>query len=212
MPPASALLQFGLASLLLAVTPGPSVVLLVAVGTERGRPAALRTTFGLALGTLVWVLVASLGLGTVLAARPAVLDGVTLVGAGYLLFLAGRAVRSDSARDLGGRAAVLAAADRHGGAFRDGLVVNLLNPSIAVFLGALLPAFLVTDRSPAWQQAMALGTLLVVVSTVVNGCYALLGAGIGARVRRLAGDRRTALVVGATYAALALLAVGSVIT
>jgi threonine/homoserine/homoserine lactone efflux protein len=211
VPPVSSLLQFAVASLVLAITPGPSVVLLVAIGTERGRVAAIATTLGLALGTLAWVVVASLGLGTVLASRPGVLDTVTLAGAVYLVWLAARAVRRDVHRELGARAAVAVAEDRRGGALRDGVVVNLLNPSIAVFLAALVPPFLVPVRAPAWQQVLALGAVLVLVSTVVNAGYAVLGAHIGAWVRRVAGDRRTALVVGGTYGLLALLAIASVL-
>lgn len=215
MPATSTFLAFTLASTLLAVAPGPSLVLLVAVGTERGTRAAVLTSLGLALGTSTWVAVTAAGLGAVLGARPGLLDAVTVTGAAYLVWLAVRALRHDHTDDPG--AAVVhevvanhpsrIATGRAGGRpLLDGVVVNLLNPSLALFLAALLPPFLDPGRGTVWLQVVALGAVLVVVSTTVNTTVGVLGARLGGRLRATVGDRRTAIVVASVYAGLAVAA------
>lgn len=200
MPTVAVLLQFTLASLLLAVTPGPAVVLVLTVGADRGRRAGAATSLGLALGTFTWVVVTTVGLGAVLGARPGLLSAITAIGGGYLLWLGVdrlRVARAD---------AQVAADPSRGSPLRDGLVVNLLNPSIAIFLASVIPPFLDLGGPPAWQQVLTLGTVLVVASTVVNVSWGVLGASIGRRARRWAGSRPTAVAVGAAYIALGLFA------
>lgn len=202
MPTTTTLLQFALACALLAIAPGPSVVLLLAVGTERGRRAGLLTAVGLALGTTAWVLVVAAGLGAVLVARPDVVDGVTALGGCYLLWLAVRAWRD---RQVPRRDRVDPAGGPRG-PLVDGAIVNLLNPSIAPFLAALLPTFIDPALAPAWQQVLLLGGVFVAVSTIVNAAWAIAGAAIGGRLRRAAGSRIANTLVVVAYTALAVLA------
>ena len=162
MPATATLLQFAVASLLLAVTPGPSVVLLLAIATDRGRRAGIAAALGLAVGTFAWVGVTAAGLGALLATRPELLSAITAVGGGYLLWLGIQRFRAPATPAAGAHDHPL------GSPARDGLVVNLLNPSLTIFLASVTPPFLDLDRGPAWQQVLALGTVLVLVSTVVN--------------------------------------------
>lgn len=198
MPTVDVLLAFALASAALAVTPGPSVVLIVTSGAEGGPRSGLSTALGLALGTTTWVVVVAAGLGAVLAARPGLLDAVTLVGGTYLAWLAVTRWRT-SAAPRGDVADVRRP-------LREGVVVNLLNPSIAVFLAALVPPFLDLDAGPGWLQVLALGLVLVLVSTAVNAGYGLAGGLLGGRVRSAAGSIRTRRLVAVVYAALATVA------
>lgn len=204
MPPLPSLLQFALASALLALTPGPSVVLVVANGTDGGRRAGITTSLGLALGTAVWGAVTAAGLGSLFARRPGTLAGVTAVGGLYLLWLAfGRFRAARAGEDVAPPDAVT------GRYFRDGAVVNLLNPSITLFLAALVPPFLERGGAPLWQQVAVLSAVLVLVSTVINVGWGLAGSVAGRRVRAWAGDRCTTVVVGVAYAALGGLALVS---
>jgi threonine/homoserine/homoserine lactone efflux protein len=205
VPTTTVLLQFAVASLLLAVTPGPSVVLVVASGADGGRRAGATTAIGLGLGTLVWGAVVAAGLGAVVAARPGVLQGVSAVGGAYLVGLGVRRWRSADEPP----APPELAAGR--GPLLEGLVVNLLNPSIAVFLAAVLPPFVTADGAPAWQQVLALSGVLVLVSTLVNTSYGLAGDLVGRRVRRAAGSARARRAVAGVYAALGVLAIGSTV-
>lgn len=201
MPPLASLLQFAVASLLLALTPGPSVVLVVANGTDGGARAGTTTSLGLALGTATWGVVTAAGLGSLFARRPDTLAGVTAIGGLYLLWLAVGRFRATRQGVEVRRPD--AATGRY---FRDGLVVNLLNPSITLFLAALIPPFLAPDGSPVWQQVLALSGVLVLTSTVVNIGWGIAGAAVGRRARAWVGDTRTTIVVGVAYAALGVLA------
>lgn len=213
MPSTTVLLQFAVASTLLAVTPGPSIVLLLAVGADRGRRAGVATALGLALGTSAWGAVAAAGLGTLLATRPGLLSLVTAAGGCYLLWLAAdrfRAARVTApARTAGG--AVADASGTHRAAFRDGIVVNLFNPQLVLFLAAIIPPFLDVDGPPVWGQVLVLTGVLVAISTVVNVGVGLLGAAVGRRSRRWVGSRRTVVAAAATYAALGLLALAAAV-
>lgn len=200
MPSPSVLVPFAIASFVLAVTPGPSVVLVVTVGTDRGRWAAVATALGLATGTMTWVVVVAAGLGTLVADRPGALAAVSAVGGLYLLALAGRRLLLD--RDDESEQVV----DTRLSGLVDGAMVNLLNPSLVLFLVALLPPFVDPDGPAEGLQIMVLGTVLAVVSTVVNIAWGLLGDLAGRRVRRLTGDRRATLIVAGVYAGLGLLA------
>lgn len=200
MPTTTTLLQFAVAALLLAVTPGPSVVLLLAIASDRGSRAGVAAAAGLAVGTFAWVVVTAAGLGTLLAARPGLLSGITAVGGAYLLWLGVRRFRA--------RPTAPADVPDHplGSPLRDGLVVNLLNPSLTIFLASVTPPFLDLARGPVWQQVLVLGTVLVLVSTVVNAGWAVVGAAVGRRARRWVGSRPTAIAVGCAYTALATVA------
>lgn len=199
MPSPTTLLQFAVASLLLAVTPGPSVVLLLAIATDRGRRAGVAAAVGLAAGTFAWAVVTAAGLGTLLAARPGLLTAITALGGAYLLWLGVQRFRAPATT------APVETADL-GSPLRDGLVVNLLNPSLTIFLASVTPPFLDLDRGPVWQQVLALGAVLVLVSTLVNAGWAVLGAAVGRRARRWVGSRATAIAVGCAYTALAAVA------
>lgn len=199
MPTATTLLQFALASLLLALTPGPSVVFVLALAADRGRRAGAVASLGLAAGTAAWVVVTAAGLGALLAARPGLLSAITVAGGAYLLWLGVRRLRSVPTD-------VPATPDSHTGPLRDGLVVNLLNPSITIFLASITPPFLALDRGPVWQQVLALGAVLVLASTVVNVGWAVVGAAVGRRARRWVGSRATAIAAGCAYLALAAVA------
>lgn len=203
MPTTATLLQFAVASLLLAVTPGPSVVLLLAIATDRGRRAGIAAALGLAVGTFAWVVVTAAGLGALLATRPELLSAITVIGGGYLLWLGIQRFRAPATPAAGAADPIV------GSPTRDGLVVNLLNPSLTIFLASVTPPFLDLDRGPAWQQVLALGTVLVLASTIVNVGWAAVGAVVGRRARRWVGSRPTAIAVGCAYTALAAVAFAS---
>lgn len=198
------LLQFALAALVLALTPGPSIVLLLAVGADRGPRAGVTTALGLAVGTSLWGVVVAAGLGTVLAQRPGLLQAVTALGGCYLLWLAVQRVHA--ARHLADDAPTVTIPPARGAAFRDGVVVNLLNPGLAVFLAAIVPPFLAPDAGPVWSQVLVLSSVLVVISTMVNTAVGLAGAAVGRRSRRWVGGRSTVLAAAGVYAALGVLA------
>jgi threonine/homoserine/homoserine lactone efflux protein len=173
LPPWPLFSAFLIASLILAVTPGPGVFYIVARSLAQGRRAGLASVAGVALGNLANALLAAWGLAALFALSAMAFLGVKLGGALYLVYLGIRALRGSSAELPHG----VTAAGGAGRAFRDGAMVALLNPKTMVFYAAFLPQFM-TATAPATLQAMTLGTLFVAIALVTDTAYALAAASV----------------------------------
>jgi threonine/homoserine/homoserine lactone efflux protein len=183
MPSADGVALFALASLALLIVPGPAVLYVVARSIDRGRTAGLVSTFGVGVGSLVHVVGAALGISAVLAASAAAFTAVKMVGAAYLILLGIR-------RILGGdgiRVRSNGSEESPVAVFRQGVVVNVLNPKTALFFLTFLPQFVDPSRGPAALQMLLLGGLFVAMGIVSDGAYALGADALGAWMRRRPG-------------------------
>lgn len=180
-PPWPLFSAFLLASFVLAVTPGPSVLYIVTRSLAQGRRSGLVSVAGVALGSLGNALAASVGLAAVFAVSSLAFSVVKYAGALYLVWLGVQMLRSSRVEYP---AAASCAATQHR-VFRDGFVVALLNPKTTVFFAAFLPQFLGPGSSPMFQS-MALGFLFVAIAAVTDSAYALVA---GAVAPALAGPR-----------------------
>ncbi|WP_326588881.1 LysE family translocator [Streptomyces sp. NBC_01294] len=155
---------------LLTLVPGPDMAIVTKRAVTRGRGDGLRTVAGIAVGLLIWGALTVAGLAALLAASAEVYLVVKLAGAAYLCWLGIRSLcrpgaePADERPEAGGSAPGRPKAGR-GGAWRTGLVANVLNPKIAVFYTGLLPALAPPDLGPA--LGMALLVLVHVLLTVV---------------------------------------------
>ena len=178
IPDPGTLAVFALASLALAVVPGPAVLYIVAQSVHGGRRAGVVSAFGVASGGLVHVLAAVIGLSALLAASAEAFTAVTLIGAAYLIWLGIRTLLSADDR-IGGRAAERTLART----FRQGAVVNVLNPKTALFFLAFLPQFVDPHESTRGQLAL-LGAIFVVIALSSDLLWALVAGTAGAVLRR----------------------------
>ena len=153
MPDLTTLALFVPAALALLLIPGPAVLYIVARSMDQGRRAGVVSAAGVAVGTLVHVGAAALGLSAILAASPAALETIRLLGAGYLLYLGGRRLlsRLQTEEHSAPRRVALR------GVFAQGVLVNLLNPKTTLFIFALLPQFVDLQRGSAGPQIMVKG-------------------------------------------------------
>jgi len=194
---------FALASLVLAVTPGPGVAYIVARTLAQGRAAGLASVAGVAAGNLGNALGASLGLAALFALSSQAFTLVKWAGAAYLVWLGVQALRRPTER---GAAQGACAAPRPALVFRDGLVVALLNPKTALFFAAFLPQFM-DPAAGAAQQAALLGGVFVLLAAATDTGYVLLADAVG---RVLAGrgahriNRLGRYAAAATYIGLGL--------
>lgn len=170
------LLAFLPASLALNLTPGADMMFCFAQGLRRGPVAAWRASGGIALGAFIHAAVAGLGLAALIAAHPALLDLIRWVGVAYLLWLAVKSLKS-------GRADVPEDTPTH--AFREGLIVNLTNPKVILFVLAFLPQF-VDPALPLMPQFLVFGAALGAGGFVINGTVGHLAGGAGRRLARSA--------------------------
>lgn len=145
---------------LLTLVPGPDMAIVTKRAVSRGRGDGLRTVAGIAVGLLIWGALTVAGLAALLAASAEVYLVVKLAGAAYLCWLGVRSLLRPGAEPAGRRPEAGA-----GGAWRTGLVANVLNPKIAVFYTGLLPALAPPGLRPA--VGMALLVLVHVLLTVM---------------------------------------------
>jgi threonine/homoserine/homoserine lactone efflux protein len=168
---------FIVASLILALTPGPGVIYLVTRTLSGGRKTGLASIGGIALGDLGNAVAASVGLAAVLSASAAAFAVVKFAGAGYLIFLGVRALRAPAAAHT---AAPVKSR------FRDAFWVALLNPKTALFFAALMPQFIDPHRS-ALGQSLLLGGVFVAIAMCTDTLYVLAASALAPAIssRRL---------------------------
>lgn len=185
------------AALALNLTPGADMMFCLGQGLRGGPRAALAADAGIALGGMVHVAVAGLGLGALMASAPWAFDAIRWIGVAYLLWLAARALRSNGTP---GNLPQTRAAT----AFRDGLLVNLSNPKVILFVLAFVPQFVDASR-PVLPQLLIFGAVLSLGGLVVNGAVGLLAGGAGQQLARSAAlGRWLARVSAMVFAGLAL--------
>jgi len=172
------LAAFGLASLVLAATPGPGVLYIVTRTLAQGRRAGLASVAGVAMGNLGNALGASLGLAALLAMSSLAFTVVKFAGAAYLLWLGINALRQT--RRAADAPPTRVDAPTHGRdiVMRDGFVVALLNPKTALFFAAFLPQF-VDPVGSAVLQSVGFGVAFVAIAACTDTAY-VLAAGAAA--------------------------------
>lgn len=196
------LAAFLLASLVLAVTPGPAVAYIVARTLAQGKSAGLASVAGVALGNLGNALGASFGLAALFAVSSSAFTALRLAGAAYLIYLGVKALRRAAAH------APLARFDRPmpGRIFREGFWVAPLNPKTAVFFAAFLPQFIDPAASPM-QQSLFFGTAFVLIAACTDSLYVLAAERAAPALARLTQGRNLArYAAGTTFIALGLFA------
>jgi threonine/homoserine/homoserine lactone efflux protein len=177
-PPWPLFSAFLLASFVLAVTPGPGVLYIVARSLVQGRRSGLVSVAGVALGNLGNAFAASVGLAALFAVSSVAFSVVKYAGALYLVFLGVQMLRSSP---VGNPAAIPGAASL-ARVFRDGFVVALLNPKTTLFFAAFLPQFLTADVPPM-SQGMALGSSFVAIAAATDSAYAVAAGAVAPVLR-----------------------------
>ncbi len=163
------LLAFAFAAVVLAITPGPGIAYVIARTVAGGRFEGLASCVGTGLGGIVHVVAAALGLSLVIAHSALAFNVVKYVGAAYLVYLGIRMLlRKDATFTV---APVGAQGARK--AFYEGIVVEVLNVKTALFFLAFLPQF-ISPTSPVAPQLVMLGTICVVLNTLVDVIAVLL--------------------------------------
>ena len=181
IPNAASLGVFAVAGILLLLTPGPAVLYIVARSVEQGRVAGLASVCGIATGTLVHVLAAALGLSALLASSALAFAVVKYAGAGYLIYIGIRRILSRAEAP----AAELELPRRSlGRLYRDGFVVNLLNPKTALFFLAFLPQFVNPARGAVAFQIAFLGLMFALMGMTSDALYAMAAGTAGRWVKR----------------------------
>ena len=199
------LAAFIVASTILLVVPGPAVTFVIARSLQGGRRVGLASVMGLHLGTGVHIAAAVLGLSALLVSSAHAYTALRWAGAAYLIYLGIRALRADAATANDGPGPAAGGAAR---ALREGVIVNTLNPKLAVFFLAYLPQFVRPESGSVAVQLLALGGVFVAIGLFTDSLYAIgsdaVGRRIGAASAILRNRNRIAGVVCLGLGALAL--------
>lgn len=174
-------LVFFSAALALNVSPGPDLLFVLSRTLSGGRRVGVASACGVCSGALVHVAAAALGISAILATSALAFAVVKYVGAAYLLYLGIQTLRSAGA----GMQLNLNAAPRTSAwqAYRQGILVDILNPKAAIFFMAFLPQFVRADQGAVAVQLLVLGVLVVMVAIVVECALVLLAARASSALR-----------------------------
>jgi threonine/homoserine/homoserine lactone efflux protein len=179
MPDPSTLVLFAAAALALIVVPGPAVLYIVAQSIDRGRLAGFVSALGIAVGGLVHVTAAAIGLSSLLVSSATAFAAVKYAGAAYLIGLGLYTLFVRKAEP----AAAVPRERRLRRRFWQGVVVNVLNPKTALFFFAFLPQFVDPDKGSAALQIGILGLLFVALAVLSDSVWALAAGSASDRLR-----------------------------
>jgi len=175
---------FLFAALMIAVVPGPGIFYVAARTLSGGRRAGLASTIGTGLGGLVHVMAGAVGVSAIILASAELFTTLKLIGAFYLVWLGFRTFR-DADRLTPNQVA----APTRERAFRDGVLVEALNPKTAAFFLAFIPQFIDPSAGYPALQFITLGLVSVTLNTLADIVVVLMAstasAGLARRPRLL---------------------------
>ncbi len=168
------------AAVLLNLAPGPDIAFILGQTVRGGRKSGFAAMLGIWTGAFGHVLLAAAGLSAILATSALAFTLVKWVGAAYLIWLGISAIRS-------GGGSFVSNGPRLNSSFfpifRQGMVVALLNPKVAIFFLAFLPQFVVSGAGPVWAQLFLHGSLIIVVAALVEPPLILAGERLTSALR-----------------------------
>ena len=202
VPPLHDIIAFGIASIALLVIPGPAVIYVLNRSVADGRNAALAGVAGLEIGNFMHVIAATLGLSAIIAASATAFTTIKWAGAAYLVYVGVRTLLVTPTPPDSKSASATARKS-----FTQGIVVNTLNPKVALFFLSYLPQFIDPDRGSPALQSFILGTLFVILGSMTDATYALTASAL--RDRLLSGRALPFVqryVAGSVFVALGVVA------
>lgn len=169
-----------LVALGMVLTPGPNMMYLVSRSISQGRRAGMVSLAGTAMGFVIYMTMANVGLAAVFIVVPWLYTALKIAGAAYLLWLAYKALRPSGTsvfdtRDL--------PRDSVSKLFRMGLVTNMLNPKAAIMYLALIPQFVDQNAGNIVAQGFQLGAVQIAVSMAVNAAIIIAAGSIALFLR-----------------------------
>jgi threonine/homoserine/homoserine lactone efflux protein len=173
MPPLHLLSEFALASIVLLVIPGPAVIYILNRSVVDGRRVGLAAVCGLEIGNFMHVIAATAGLSAVLATSATAFTFVKWLGAGYLIYVG---IHTLIRKPTELNASIAPTSLRR--SFVQGVVVNTLNPKVALFFLSFLPQFIDTSRGSPALQSLIFGTIFVLLGFLSDGAYAIVASGL----------------------------------
>ena len=163
------LLSFAIATLALAISPGPDNIYVLTQSLVNGSKSGIATTAGLVSGCIVHTTLLAFGVSAIITASEGLFYAIKLLGAVYLLYLAYKVFKSDANITVGDKAQKKSNWEL----FKIGVIMNLINPKVMVFFLALFPAFLWNQSENTVSQFYILGVTFMIISFITFSMIAL---------------------------------------
>lgn len=201
MIPIESLTTFVIASVLLALVPGPDNIFVLTQSSVNGHKAGLLVTLGLCTGLIFHTTAVALGITALLKTSYVAFTVLKIAGAMYLLYLAWRAFHASSEEINTGQSREVAGIKY----YLRGVIMNVTNPKVSIFFLAFLPQFADPSRGPVIQQIFFLGMVFILVTLLVFGGIALLAGAVGAWLTNTPrAQTMMNRIAGAVFVAMAL--------
>jgi threonine/homoserine/homoserine lactone efflux protein len=184
IPIPSRLWEYLIATILIILAPGPSVLFTIARAIAWGRLAAIATVIGNAAGMFLVSVLVALGIGPLLQRSEILYNGIQWAGGTYLIYLGYAAIAAskvdaaDMQKTVGNKPSFFTSV-------RNGFWVGVLNPKSVVFFAAILPQFIDQEKNNVTAQLLLLGAIFASIALISDGSYGLLAGTIR---QWLAGD------------------------
>lgn len=177
IPIPSRLWEYLIATILIILAPGPSVLFTIARAIAWGRLAAIATVIGNAAGMFLVSVLVALGIGPLLQRSEILYNGIQWAGGTYLIYLGYAAIAAskvdaaDMQKTVGGKPSFFTSV-------RNGFWVGVLNPKSVVFFAAILPQFIDQEKNNVTAQLLLLGAIFALIALISDGSYGLLAGTI----------------------------------
>ncbi len=176
------LLSFIGATALLSISPGPDNIFVLIQSITNGVKYGLATVLGLISGCIVHTSLVAFGASAIIKSNENLYLTLKIFGAGYLIFLAYKVFKSEANISMDTES--IGPKKTLGQLFRQGFIMNILNPKVSIFFMALFPGFLFSDSMSTVSQFFVLGFIFMSVSLVIFSGIALLAGAIATKLRQ----------------------------
>ncbi|WP_439130997.1 LysE family translocator [Polaribacter sp.] len=174
------LLSFAIATSVLAISPGPDNIFVLTQSIVNGKKYGLATVFGLISGCLVHTTLLAFGVSAIIKQSEHLFLSIKIFGAIYLLYLAYKVFQSDANIILSKNHTEQKTTTQ---LFKQGFVMNVLNPKVSIFFLAFFPGFLFSDSISTVIQFYVLGLLFMLVSFIIFSTIATLAGAISEKIK-----------------------------
>jgi len=168
------IISFSLATIVLALSPGPDNIYVLSQSIANGTKSGLATTAGLITGCILHTTLLAFGLSALITTSPTIFYGIKIFGAVYLLYLAFKVYKSDAKISLTSKVTK----KPYNKLFKQGVIMNILNPKVMIFFLAFFPGFLWDKEGNTVFQFYVLGITFMIVSFMVFGFISVLAGKI----------------------------------
>ena len=174
------LIAFVLATSVLAISPGPDNIYVLMQSIVNGTKYGLATVSGLISGCLLHTTLIAFGVSAIIKENNTLFFIIKCLGAAYLLYLAFKVYKSDAKVELNNEVVLK---KNMWQLFKQGVIMNVLNPKVSIFFLAFFPGFLFSETLSSVKQFYVLGLLFMATSFIIFSTIAILAGSISSYLK-----------------------------